>query len=185
MTEDSDFKHLVRERMASTGETYTAARAALRPDDPPAEVLIERMNHEPDDHSHAEHNMDADDEGSTPGGASMGDYLDVDPSLSADDLIALASLGISPSELAGLRTARPGCSLEDAISLHTMGVTTEVLVAWREIDPQLDMGDVLGAVSVGLTPQTFSAYRGRFPDLTIDAALGLHSVGVIPKVIDD
>lgn len=36
MTTDKDFKRLVRQRMAETGERYTAARAALRPDGPPA-----------------------------------------------------------------------------------------------------------------------------------------------------
>jgi Ser/Thr protein kinase RdoA (MazF antagonist) len=38
MTDDRDFKQLVRQRMAATGETYTAARAALRApsDQPPA-----------------------------------------------------------------------------------------------------------------------------------------------------
>lgn len=34
MTKESDFKRLVRERAEQTGETYTAARAALRPSDP-------------------------------------------------------------------------------------------------------------------------------------------------------
>ncbi|WP_232847797.1 hypothetical protein [Occultella kanbiaonis] len=36
MTEESDFKKLVRERMAQTGENYTTARAAFRPDEPAA-----------------------------------------------------------------------------------------------------------------------------------------------------
>lgn len=35
MTRDRDFKQLVRARMAQTGETYTAARAALEQQDPP------------------------------------------------------------------------------------------------------------------------------------------------------
>jgi len=35
MTRDRDFKQLVRERMARTGETYTAARAALEQQAPP------------------------------------------------------------------------------------------------------------------------------------------------------
>lgn len=38
MTSDADFKRLVRDRMARTGETYTAARAALRPDPGSAEA---------------------------------------------------------------------------------------------------------------------------------------------------
>lgn len=36
MTKDSDFKHLVRERMARTGENHTTARAALLSSPPPA-----------------------------------------------------------------------------------------------------------------------------------------------------
>ncbi len=38
MTSDADFKQRVRERMARTGETYTAARAALRPEGAAAEA---------------------------------------------------------------------------------------------------------------------------------------------------
>ncbi len=36
MTKDRDFKQLVRARMAETGETYTAARAALEEQPPPS-----------------------------------------------------------------------------------------------------------------------------------------------------
>ena len=36
MTKDSDFKRLARERMATTGETYTAARAGLLAQERPA-----------------------------------------------------------------------------------------------------------------------------------------------------
>jgi hypothetical protein len=35
VTRDRDFKQIVRARMAQTGETYTAARAALEKQDPP------------------------------------------------------------------------------------------------------------------------------------------------------
>lgn len=38
MTQDADFKRRVRERMERTGESYTAARAALRPDPEAAEA---------------------------------------------------------------------------------------------------------------------------------------------------
>ena len=38
MTQDRDFKRLVRERMRATGQTYTQARAQLRPDPRRAEI---------------------------------------------------------------------------------------------------------------------------------------------------
>lgn len=37
MTDDSDFTRIVRERMERTGENYTTARAALRPDATPTQ----------------------------------------------------------------------------------------------------------------------------------------------------
>ena len=41
MTRDSDFKQVVRARMAETGETYTAARAALEASDRPRRAAYE------------------------------------------------------------------------------------------------------------------------------------------------
>ncbi|PKH38345.1 hypothetical protein SAMN05192575_10572 [Nocardioides alpinus] len=41
MTRDSDFKQVVRARMAETGETYTAARAAVEADRSPRQVAYD------------------------------------------------------------------------------------------------------------------------------------------------
>jgi len=179
MTEDSDFKNLVRERMARTGETYTAARAALRPDYPLADMTgpedgttaIAQDIIEPG--SGASENPSLDE-------SSMAAYLKIDPELSVDDLVMLKSIGITPAAFAGLLAARPGCSLDDVVSLHSTGVTTGVLAAWQKIDPGLELDDILGAVSVGLTPETMAGYRVGFGDLTVDQALALYTVGVTP-----
>lgn len=62
MTDDRDFKALVRARMRATGENYTSARAALRPDepayrpraargeDPQADVSLVDVGHVDDSH---------------------------------------------------------------------------------------------------------------------------------------
>ncbi len=41
MTKDSDFKQVVRARMATTGETYTAARAAVEADRSPQQAAYD------------------------------------------------------------------------------------------------------------------------------------------------
>ncbi|HSU02284.1 MAG TPA: DUF2087 domain-containing protein [Nocardioides sp.] len=41
MTKDSDFKQVVRARMAGTGETYTAARAAVQADRSPQQTAYD------------------------------------------------------------------------------------------------------------------------------------------------
>ena len=47
MTTDRDFKRVVRARMAQTGETYTAARAALEETPPPRKAPLEGPTEEP------------------------------------------------------------------------------------------------------------------------------------------
>ena len=42
MTDDKDFKKLVRQRAAKTGESYRAAREQLRPSEPKALALAEK-----------------------------------------------------------------------------------------------------------------------------------------------
>lgn len=187
MTDDSDFKHLVRERMARTGETYTAAHAALRPDATPHHPPVARPGADPDDTvaftgdtGYAEGATGRAEHREQGGPSSMAAYLDVDPALSVDDLVMLGSLGITPDDLAGIRTEWPGCRLDDVVSLHTMGVTTDVIVAWQEVDRDPGVHDVLGAVSVGLTPQTFRGYLERFGGLTVNRALELYTVGITP-----
>lgn len=48
MTKDHDFKKLVRARMAGTGETYTAARAALEQQDPTDHAAYDAARREQD-----------------------------------------------------------------------------------------------------------------------------------------
>jgi hypothetical protein len=47
VTRDRDFKQVVRARMAQTGETYTAARAALEAEDPPRLATPPRATGQP------------------------------------------------------------------------------------------------------------------------------------------
>lgn len=180
MTEDSDFKNLVRDRMARTGETYTAARAALRPDSAADMTGAE-------DRDTTTIAQDAIDPGVSDswddrsrGESSMAAYLRIDSELGVDDLVMLKSIGITPTAFAGFLAARPGCSLDDVVTLHTTGVTTGVLAAWQKIDPRLELDDILGALAVGLTAETMAGYRVGFGDLTVDQALALHTVGVTP-----
>ncbi|ACQ80492.1 hypothetical protein Bcav_2241 [Beutenbergia cavernae DSM 12333] len=162
MTEDSDFKRLVRRRMVETGENYTAARAALRPQAATAPPAAGSTDAAPNRAS------------------GVAAYRAVDPSLTSDDLLMLATMGLTPAAFAALRGVLPDEEIDTLVGAHVMELSADTIRAWRAIDHQMDLDTMLGSHTMELTPERYREYLASSPGVTVEQAWEWVSAGLEP-----
>lgn len=173
MTEDSDFKRLIRQRMKTTGENYLTARSALIRQDLADTASVDLVDAEPSPQPHDDHERPND-------RSSLACYRGVDSSLSMQDVIQLRVANISPSDLAEWRQVLPNSTVTELAGAGHLGVDARAVGAWREIDAELSFQDILGCHAIGLRPDVFEKYREAEPNITVEEAQQLMTVGVEP-----
>lgn len=171
MTEDRDFKRLVRARMAETGEQYTQAREALRPSRPGPGPEQSESAQTPQTDLGATGRVSS---------LSIGAYLAVEPGLSSDELVLLAAVGIPVDRFADLRSALPAESVNQLVDAYLVDVTPEVATAWRQIDPAITVDQMMGSVTMGLTPNRFEEFRRSRPEASVEDVWQWETMGLTP-----
>ncbi len=98
--------------------------------------------------------------------------------LTAEDLVSMRAVGVTPEFVKEMREHDPGMSADDIIGAKATGVDPAYIRQMRGLFPGADVDDLIGAQSVGVNMAFARDMRTHFPGVGIDDLIALRAMGV-------
>jgi beta-lactamase regulating signal transducer with metallopeptidase domain len=99
-------------------------------------------------------------------------------SLSAEDLVGMRAVGVTPDDVAAMRSRGEDFDPDDVIAAKATGVTADYVAQMRQVFPGAPNSELVGAGAVGVDMAFAQAMRAIDPSADIDAVIGAKAVGV-------
>jgi len=100
--------------------------------------------------------------------------------LSAEDLVSMRAVGVTPADVARMREAEEEIDAEEIIAVKATDVSSEYIAAMRAVFGRVDASDLVGARAVGVDVGFARAMRAVDPGADLDEIIGARAVGVSP-----
>ena len=98
--------------------------------------------------------------------------------LSADELISMRAVGVTPDYMAEMRDHDRSISADDIIAAKATGVDPTYIRTMRGIFPGVAVDDLIGAAAMQIEPAFARDMRSHFPGVGIDDVIALKAMGV-------
>lgn len=106
--------------------------------------------------------------------------------LSAEDLVSMRAVGVTPEYVAQMRE-HGGASMtaDEIIGAKAAGVDPAYINTMRGIFPGVDIDELVGASALHIEPAYAREMKRHFPDLDIDNVVALRAMGVDSAFVTD
>lgn len=105
--------------------------------------------------------------------------------LSADDLIALKSQGVTPEYIRAMRELGFNVTVDEIVGMKVQGVTPEYVRAMRELGFKPDADEIIGMKTMGVTEEYVRVMRALGLTPNADQIVGMKAQGVTPEYIKE
>ncbi len=110
-----------------------------------------------------------------------------DPSrpLSADELISMRAVGVTPEYAAEMREHNGPMTADEIIGAKATGVDPAYIKKMRGLFPGVSLDDLVGASALHIEPAFARDMKTHFPDIGIDDVIALKAMGVDCDFVTD
>lgn len=105
--------------------------------------------------------------------------------LSAEELISLRAVGVTPEYVARMREHQPTMRTDEIISARAAGVDPAYIGAMRRIFPGAPVDELVGASALHIEPDFARDMKSHFPDIGIDDVIALRAMGIDCDFVTD
>lgn len=106
-------------------------------------------------------------------------------SFDAEDVIAAKATGVTPGYMAEMRSVLGPADADELVGARAVGVDAAYARAMRAADASADLDAIIGARAVGLTAAYVRELRAYFPRATLEELISMRAVGVTGKFVED
>lgn len=106
-------------------------------------------------------------------------------SFDAEDVIAAKATGVTPGYMAEMRSVLGPAGADELVGARAVGVDAAYARAMRAADASADLDAIIGARAVGLTAAYVRELRAYFPRATLEELISMRAVGVTGKFVED
>lgn len=103
--------------------------------------------------------------------------------LSAEDLVSMRAVGVTPADVARMREAQGDMDAGEIVAAKATGVSPGYLAEMRAVFGDVEASELVGARAVGVDPAYARAMRAAVPDADLDTVIGARAVGVSPAYV--
>ncbi len=103
--------------------------------------------------------------------------------LSADELIAMKTQGVTPSYVKEIRDLGMKPTADEFVGMRVQGITPEYIREMRSIAPNLSVDELIGMKVQGITPQYASELRQLGVKADPDNLIGMKVQGITPDYV--
>lgn len=103
--------------------------------------------------------------------------------LSAEDLVSMRAVGVTPADVAQMREAEGDVEAGEIIAAKATGVTPGYIAEMRAVFGDVDASELVGARAVGVDSAYARALRAAMPEADLDTIVGARAVGVSPAYV--
>jgi beta-lactamase regulating signal transducer with metallopeptidase domain len=96
----------------------------------------------------------------------------------ASEIIAAKATGVSPQYIAAMRAALGEVDASELVGAHAVGVDAAYARAMRAVDPRADLDTIIGARAIGVSSAYAKEIRAHFRRVSLDDLVGMRAVGV-------
>lgn len=105
--------------------------------------------------------------------------------LSAEQLVNLRALGVTPEYAAAMREQGGAMDADALISAKASGVDPAYIRSMRQIFPGVDVDELIGASALHIEPNFARDMKSHFPDIGIDDVVALRAMGIDCDFVTD
>ena len=105
--------------------------------------------------------------------------------LSAEQLVNLRALGVTPEDAAAMREQGGAMDADALISAKASGVDPAYIRSMRQIFPGVDVDELIGASALHIEPNFARDMKSHFPDIGIDDVVALRAMGIDCDFVTD
>lgn len=105
--------------------------------------------------------------------------------LSADELVSMRAVGVTPEYVAELREQGGEMSADDIITAKASKIDPAYIRQMRSIIPGADFDELVGAKQVGVNATFARDMKSHFPDVGIDDLIALKAMGIDCDFVTD
>jgi len=117
--------------------------------------------------------------------ADVAEMRDSGERFDVDDVIAAKATGVTPDYMAEMRSVFGAAAANELVGARAVGVDAAYARAMRAADASADLDAIIGARAVGLTAAYVRELRGYFPRATLEELISMRAVGVTGKFVED
>ena len=108
---------------------------------------------------------------------------DAQATVSADDLVSMRAMDVTPADVAEMRNSREGFDADDVIAAKATGITPDYMAEMRSVFGAADADELVGASAVGVDVAYARAMRAADASADLDAIIGARAVGLSPAYV--
>lgn len=98
--------------------------------------------------------------------------------LSAEDLVAMKAVGVTPEFAEEMRRQNGHMSADDLISAKATGVDPAYIRSMRAVFPDVDIDELVGASALQVDPGYARELKAQFPGLSLDDLIAMRAMGI-------
>jgi bla regulator protein BlaR1 len=98
--------------------------------------------------------------------------------LSAEELVSMRAVGVTPEYVAEMREHKPAITADEIIGAKAAGVDPAYIKTMRGIFPGTDIDELVGAAALHIEPRFARDMKSHFPDISIDDVIALRAMGI-------
>ncbi|SEH17339.1 Signal transducer regulating beta-lactamase production, contains metallopeptidase domain [Sphingopyxis sp. YR583] len=105
--------------------------------------------------------------------------------LSAEELVSMRAVGVTPEYVAEMREHKPAITADEIIGAKAAGVDPAYIKTMRGIFPGTDIDELVGAAALHIEPRFARDMKSHFPDISIDDVIALRAMGIDCDFVTD